>query len=711
MQFPTISTRKGAICSLHAALIWLVLGCTYVQAQESEESKTLVADQADDTTIVYGEEFFAQYPNAVSALDIINRIPAGQRIIQTGSNSARGFSANEDRILINGRRFTGKSNDSQSALERIARDRIARIEIIRGSSPDIKTSSQESLINIVLRDSENASSGSWKIDSEYVRGMDAALGGLVSYGGKSGNVDYQLSFKRQEQRRNFDLYELHYIGEDVLEQIKSEHDKISYGVDSATASLAFRPNDRHTFQLNGSYADWDVATRAKGLLADATGAEIGNTERYTSEDLPEWEIGADYEIALSDNTEFKILGLATDTWWSMIAGEDFLIEGGIVEDDFQFDIQQRSREAILRPSIKWGFDDRHRYEAGFEIAVNTLSSNFNYYARENGALTPIAIPGSNTRVEEDRKESYLLYVFTPNQKISTEFILAAEHSTITQTGETSRSRNFLFIKPGVDIRYDYDSSQQFQFSIKMDVEQLNFGDFAASADIDNNVFSGNTELVPEKKWMYKLSYEKRFANDAGRLVVSGTYEDIEDKIELIPLIDGSGKVISAVGNVGDARFMQLIVESSLRLAKLKLPNVVVEPRLILMDHELVDPFTGQAREFDFRHSVFFRVGLRHDVTDWGLSYGGVVGFGDDRIRFDYDEIARHNEVTFSSFFAEYNLGSSITLRIEANDLTNFDRGRDRHFYADGVAGGSVTSRVLVEHREGRVYNLSLRGAF
>jgi hypothetical protein len=104
MQFPTISTRKSAICSLHAALIWLVLGCTYVQAQESEESRTLVADQADDTTIVYGEEFFAQYPNAVSALDIINRIPAGQRIIQTGSNSARGFSANEDRILINGRR-------------------------------------------------------------------------------------------------------------------------------------------------------------------------------------------------------------------------------------------------------------------------------------------------------------------------------------------------------------------------------------------------------------------------------------------------------------------------------------------------------------------------------------------------------------------------------------------------------------------------------
>jgi len=705
MHFPQVLTRIRPFGSLVGPLFWLVLSCAGVHAQE------IPANEANGTTIVYGAEFFAQYPNAVSALDIINRIPAGQRIIQAGSNSARGFSANEDRILINGRRFTGKSNDSQSALERISLDQITRIEVIRGSSPDIKTSSQESLINIVLRDNENRNSGSWKLDSEYVKGMDAALGGLVSYGGKKGRVDYQLSFKRQEQRRNFALYELHYLGEDTLQQSVSERDRIAYGVDTVTGSLAFSPNDSHAFQVNASYADWDVSTRANGTLADAAGIVTGDTERYTFENLPEWEIGADYEITLSDALDIKILGLVTDTWWSMIAGEDFLIEDGVVDDDFRFDIQQRARESILRPSIKWSPGDRHRYEAGFEVAVNSLSSNFNYYARIDGDLLPIPIPGSNTRVEEERKESYLLYVFTPNEKLSIESTVAAERSKITQTGDNNRSRNFSFIKPGIDIRYDLDANQQFQFSAKREVEQLNFADFAASADIDNKVLSGNTELVPEKKWKYELSYEKRFAGDAGRLVISGSYEDIEDKIELIPLLDESGNVISAVGNLGDARFMQLIIESSFRLTKLGLPNIVIEPRLILMDHKLIDPFTGQAREFDFRHTRFFRVGLRHDFTDWGLSYGGVVGFGDDRHKFDYDEVARHNEVTFSSMFAEYNLGRGVTLRFEANDLTNFDRGRDRRFYSDGVANGVVTSRELVRHREGRVFNLSLRGAF
>jgi len=696
-------TLKSPFCSHFGALIVLSLICVNGYAEDSL--------QADDTTIVYGKAFFAKYPNAMSALDIINRIPAGQRIIQTNGNNARGFSANEDRILINGRRFTGKSNDSRSALERIPLEQINRIEIIRGSSPDVKTSSQESLINIVLLDTDNSRSGSWKLDAEYVQGMDAALGGLLSYGGKKESVDFQVSFKRHEQRRMFALNELHFIGANTLDRIKSEHDKISYGVDSITASLAFSPNETHTFQLNGSYAEWDVWTQADGVLADSGGTSLGQTRRYTFENLPEWEIGADYEIVLPENIEFKILGLRTDTSWSMQAGEDFLIVDDTVEDDFQFDIQQQSRESIIRPSLKWSPDERHRFEAGLEFAVNSLTSSFHYFARENGSLVPVPIPGSDTTVEENRKESFLLYAFTPNQKISVESTLAAERSTISQSGETNRSRDFSFIKPGIDVRYNFDASQQIQFSAKRVVEQLNFGDFAASADIDNNVFSGNTELSPEKKWKYELSYEIRFADDAGRLVIAGRYQDIEDRIELIPLIDGEGNVISAVGNVGDAIVRQLLVEGSFRLGMLRLPNVVVEPRLLLTDTEMIDPFTQQAREFTFQHSAYFRVGLRHDVTGWGLSYGAALAFGDARRSFDYDEIAHHTDVSFSSIFAEYNLTQGITLRFEANDLSNFDRGRDRFFYADGVAGGVVTSRELVEHREGRVYNLSLRGAF
>jgi len=124
-----------------ALLLLVAMASTVVAAQDS----------VDENTIVYDEAFFAQYPNAVSILDIITRIPAGSEIIRTSGGEARGFSTNEDRILIDGRRYTGKANDSESALERISVAQVLRIEVIRGSSPDIKTSSQESLLNIVMR--------------------------------------------------------------------------------------------------------------------------------------------------------------------------------------------------------------------------------------------------------------------------------------------------------------------------------------------------------------------------------------------------------------------------------------------------------------------------------------------------------------------------------------------------------------------------------
>ena len=142
-----------------------------------------------------------------------------------------------------------------------------------------------------------------------------------------------------------------------------------------------------------------------------------------------------------------------------------------------------------------------------------------------------------------------------------------------------------------------------------------------------------------------------------------------------------------------------------------MPNVLIEPRLTLTKSSVIDPFTGMKRELNDQRNIYFRTEMRHDLTDWGLSYGGAFAIGDGRAIYDVDETVLKNDFLFMSVFAEYQIFKGVTLRVEANDLSNFDRGRDRFLFAGGVAGGIVTSREILQKREGRVYNIGLRGNF
>ncbi len=698
-------TDIAALCCL------AFLGAVAPQAHAQTADPAVISqDTSDGTTISYCQDFFAQYPNATSVLDIIRRIPAGQRIIQSSSSGARGFATNDDRILIDGKRLTGKSNDSEAALERITLEQVACVEIIRGTSPDIKTSGKTSLINIILKKGKKKGSGTWKLDGEIVKG-DAALGGLLSYGGTIGKLDYQLSAKRTDQRRTFMLTEFQFTGTDMLDQVKRERDGIINAQDKYAANLTYQLSDGHRIALNGLFLDWDVETRAPGTLFDPTGLITGASERFTVEDQAEWEVGGDYEGAVSDNVTFKLLGLYSVTDWDMLFGEDLVVTGAAPEDDFQFTRSQHATEAIARPSLKWKVSGKHELEFGSEFAVNRLDSTLAFFQRMGGVLTPVNVPGANTMVKETRDESYILHSLKPDAKATLETKLTAEYSKIEQTGDISLTRDFFFLKPSIEFRYDLTANQQIQISAMRNIKQLSFADFAASANDDANTFGGNSELVPEKEWKILASYERRFKDDAGRILITGTYQNIQDRIELIPLTDPGGGVISAVGNVGKASILELEIEGAMRLKQFGMPNVLIEPRLTLTKSSVTDPFTGQKRELNNQRNVYFRTEARHDLTDWGLSYGGVFAYGDKRARNDIDETSLLNDVLFMSVFAEYQIFKGVTLRLEANDLSNFDRGRDRLLFANGVAGGIVTSRELLEKREGRVYNIGLRGNF
>ena len=127
-----------------------------------------------------------------------------------------------------------------------------------------------------------------------------------------------------------------------------------------------------------------------------------------------------------------------------------------------------------------------------------------------GGLVPVSISNSNSSVEEMRYEPFIIHnwIFSPRMSLETSVLY--EDSEITQRGDVSKSRDFDFVKPKVDFRYDLTPQIQLRGTIEKIVEQLTFNDFVAATDTrdeDSNVQLGNENLRQEWYWNYEFNAE------------------------------------------------------------------------------------------------------------------------------------------------------------------------------------------------------------
>ncbi len=183
-------------------------------------------------------------------------------------------------------------------------------------------------------------------------------------------------------------------------------------------------------------------------------------------------------------------------------------------------------------------------EFGAERAQTILDSNLALGVASSigtpsddvGGLVPVPVPNANSSVEEIRYEPFIIHNWIFNPRMSLETSVLYEDSEITQSGDVSKKRDFDFVKPKVDFRYDLTPTIQLRGSIEKVVEQLSFSDFVAATDNrdeDSNIQVGNENLRQEWYWKYDINAEYRLPNDIG--VVSGNifFEDWSDRIERI----------------------------------------------------------------------------------------------------------------------------------------------------------------------------------
>lgn len=697
---------------------------TALAATLSLAAFTFPAAHADDSavqvnegsTIVYGAAFIAGFPNAVTVADIIERIPGGSQILGGGrNNNARGFSNNDDRILIDGKRISGKSNDGGDALERITIEQVDRIELIRGGNPDVKVSSQEAIINIILREGSSRNAGSYETELRVTRGGATAIGGKLSYGGTFNRLDYFITLEREANAGDGKQFDRELDANGVLTRQLNEVEEISFRRHSVTGNLGYNFDNGDILRLNGKWEirDFDGGQPGVFFFPDDNGnlVEGGRSFRsFVSDRRPgQLEFSGDYEGQLGDAFKLKIIGLYSESEGRFAQAEDEEIIGDVIEEDFRFVSLDSSDETIGRASLTWTPGLSHSLEFGSELALNNLDSGLESFERENGVLVQQDVSGANIRIEETRNESFVTHSWTVNSRLNIETNITTEYSEIRQSGENiDLNRDFFFVKPSTDIRYNLTDRQQLQVSVRRRVSQLNFGDFAASVSNDDEVVGSNADLAPQKQWQFETSYEYRLPDDQGSFKLGFRYDDFQDLIQRIETSPG----VSGVGNVGSARRYRFSLDGNLRLGFIGLEDALLETEVQIRDSKAPNPFTGGSTRFNYFRHNFSELRYRHDLRSLGASYGVEWQRRGKQYFQDINEtIEFKGPINFLSFFAEAKVIKGLIARFEVRNILNEDLGRIRRVFEDGVASGIQSSAVDREFRNGQRFFFTLKGTF
>ncbi len=705
-----------------AVLLW-GLGLPAGHAQDS--AATPVQSDIDDatatenSTIVYPAAFFAPYnPNSVS--DMLDRIPGVSLDGRGGRGGGRGLGTGGD-LLINGQRLAGKDNSPRAQLDRISAGEVERIEIIRGTAGDLAVRGAGQVVNVVLFEAESRSNTSVELIARLNHDETAEGGATLSHNRQTGNFQSMISVQARPNYENRDHRETRFspgmetLGtlfattirdQDVL-QLSSN---MSYSIDS------------HRMQLNMLYNDSSHPRYVRRDFVDFIGGQsiLTAEEEDIDGDYLNWEIGGDYEYSFANGHRFQFLFITNDQTSDDVR-ERFNIDESQVRalrnKTLYIESNQRTREKIVQSQYSFPLSASQDLRIGVERADTRLDSSL-FIGNLGGNLPPSDqygglpprpdLSNAGTEVQEIRYEGFAFHNWTINDRMTLESSVVYETSEISQSGVVRNSRQFDFIKPSVDFRFNLTEALRLRATVTRSVSQLSFANFAATANDDDRELdadAGNPELVPEKEMRYELGLEYRLADDNGVLSSRVFYTDIDDYIGNINATVNPAQPISAVGNVGQAARWGMFNNASVRLGFLGLPDAIVSAGVNVFDSKLTDPFLGSERRITRRGEA--DLGFRHDVTSLSLSYGIDYRhpFHGGEYDVDITTITRNDDQSSLNLFVSKVFFDDITFRLESDNTLGESRCRERRRYDGTTIDGSL--RLIEDSCSSRYRRLTL----
>ena len=672
----------------------------------------------DGATVTYEALFFEPY-QAVTAADMLRWVPGGAALLpeQRQNNNQpdkRGFGSGGDQVLINGKRISGKSNDIASAMARIQADVVTRIEVIRGTSAGLDVRSEGTIVNVVLAEDVSGGSGSWQLHSGFYGGSPE-YDGLVSYSDTLGrfNVLASAQFgpynRGEDQERFVSLFAPD--ADDPFEQRDIDRPQLrdeivlslSGGTEFGTGSI---------LNLNARVEDGGREQLEVSRVTTLGSPDVATLNNDSIRDGLAWEIGGDLENRIGANGVLKTRAIFThkDEDENESVSLSSSVPGNVPSRSLILS-DSLATEAIVRSSYSWPVTATQNLELGVESAINTLEKDVALFeVLADGSQNQLDVFNSDSEVEENRYEFFSTHFWQFHDSFALESALNVEYSKIEQIGaDIDNARTFTYVKPRFDLRWDINDTNQLRGSVERTVSQLNFSDFVARFnDDDDQLNAGNPNLEPEKAWEYKLTYERRLANDRGVLEGQVYYNDIVDHIDRVAATD----IISAPGNIGDAIHYGFNLKGSLRLSPIGLEGAVVDAEYRYQDTETTDPFTGLARPMKWKPEHVYTVKYRHDVPDWRINYTVDVRWFGERYRSDitYTDFSDSLTPTFGATM-QYRLTDTLLLWADARYLFDEHHQRIRHRYDGNIADGQLLRTEVRDQYRRNTYIVGLRGQF
>ena len=650
-----IQARTSLLCTALAA-------CTWSMSPAWAQDAATIAHESG--TSVYAADYFAATSPA-NAHDMVQRLP-GFSIVQPDAD-VRGYAAAQGNVLIDGARPSSKREDIGQLLKRIPAAAVERVELIRSGTPGIDMGGFALLANVVR-----------KHDATTEAAIEA--GAIASTDGWTAPLA-QVEYGRRWEGRALDLalkYEPELDDDSGNGTIRSfSPDGMlleSAALDTRTVKRNGEANASWRQPLAGGRLTLTAAARGERARTDteitAMMAGSDNEKVAEDEDSTEAEVGARFVRPLGTHSTMELMASQQLGWL------DSLERSVEDSDEESFGEKTRTGESIARFDLTHEWSERLSLAGSLEGAFNFLESNAALV--ENG--NPVALPGSDVRIEEQRVEA----AFGANWKLTDTWLLEGgmrvEHSTITQTGDTPLERRFTYPKPRVAVRWDANDHNQLRLSVSREVGQLDFADFVASASLDSAlVTAGNAELEPDKTWRMIAAWEHHFWTDAA-FTISWTHDRITDVVDRV-LVTTADDVFDAPGNIGNGRRDTLAIELSTPLDRFGFTGAQLRSSMLWRESRVTDPVTGQARGISEEKPVEASIELSQDLPEWRFNWGlQVEHIAERETKYRYDEVRRESEGTGWTLFVERRLGSHWRVRAEATDLfgRDFKETRDKY---------------------------------